>query len=125
MRTLRYTVCIGQIRQVLANLVSNALDAVRVGGNVTWVNACYDGENTILTVTDDGPGIPESMRKQLFQPFFSTKGDLGNGLGLYISHEIVERHHGTLDITSADGKGTTVRVSLPRHPTQPVLPSVT
>ncbi|WP_419805384.1 ATP-binding protein [Terriglobus sp.] len=112
---------IGQIRQVIANLVSNALDAARVGGNVT-LNAFYDGDDTVFTVTDDGAGIPEAIRKQLFQPFFSTKGDLGNGLGLYISHEIVERHHGTLDVESAEGKGTTVRVRLPRDPKEPVTP---
>ncbi|GAA3749784.1 ATP-binding protein [Terriglobus aquaticus] len=111
---------IGQIRQVLANLISNALDAARVGGNVT-LNAVYDGDDTVLSVTDDGAGIPESMRKHVFQPFFSTKGDLGNGLGLYISHEIVERHHGKLEIDSAEGKGTTVRVRLPRHPSEPVV----
>ncbi len=110
---------IGQIRQVVANLVSNALDAARVGGNMT-LNAFYDGEDTVLTVADDGNGIPESMRKQLFQPFFSTKGDLGNGLGLYISHEIVERHHGMLTVDSVEGKGTTVHVRLPRYPTKPV-----
>lgn len=110
---------LGQVRQVLANLVSNALDAARVGGNVT-LNAAYDGDDTVLTVTDDGIGIPETLRKQLFQPFFSTKGDLGNGLGLYISLEIVERHHGKLEVDSAEGKGTTVKVRLPRHPSQPV-----
>ena len=113
---------IGQIRQVVANLVSNALDAARVGGNVT-LHAAYDGDDTVLTVTDDGTGIPEAMRQQLFQPFVSTKGDLGNGLGLYISHEIVERHHGSLEVDSAEGKGTTVRVRLPRHPSEPVVPS--
>ena len=110
----------GQIRQVVANLVTNALDAARVGGNVT-LNALYDGEDTVLTVADDGPGIPENIRQQLFEPFFSTKGDLGNGLGLYISHEIVERHHGKLEVESKEGKGTTVCVRLPRHPTQPVV----
>lgn len=110
---------LGQVRQVIANLVSNALDAARVGGNVT-LSAGYEGEDTVLTVSDDGPGIPETLRKQLFQPFFSTKGDLGNGLGLYISLEIVERHHGKLEVNSAEGKGTTVRVRLPRHPSEPV-----
>ena len=113
---------LGQIRQVIANLVSNALDAARVGGNVT-LNAFYDGDDTVMTVTDDGSGISDAARQQLFQPFFSTKGDLGNGLGLYISHEIVERHHGTLSVDSTEGKGTTVRVRLPRHPSQPVTPS--
>ena len=114
---------LGQVRQVVANLVSNALDAARVGGNVT-LNAFYDGDDTVLTVADDGMGIPEAMRQQLFQPFFSTKGDLGNGLGLYISHEIVERHHGRLEVDSTEGKGTAVRVRLPRHPSQPVAPSL-
>jgi len=103
---------VGQIRQVIANLVSNAVDAVPVGGKI-WLEAITVGSRTEISVRDNGAGISEEMKKQIFQPFMSTKGDLGNGLGLYISHEIVERHGGTIHIESSADKGTTVRVTLP------------
>lgn len=105
---------IGKIRQVLANLVSNALDAAPVGGKVT-IEFLAVGERTGFRVTDNGTGISEDVLKRLFEPFFSTKGDLGNGLGLYISKEIVERHGGTLEIESTPGKGTTATVMLRRQ----------
>ena len=71
---------------------------------------------TGFAVHDNGGGIPEVVQSQLFQPFFSTKGDLGNGLGLYISREIVERHGGRVEVESAPGRGTTMRVLLPVEP---------
>lgn len=103
---------IGQVRQVLANLVSNAIDAAPLHGHVA-ITALTDGKRSGFSVTDDGNGIPENMRKRLFEPFLSTKGDLGNGLGLYISKEIIERHGGTIDVDSTVGKGTTMTVWLP------------
>jgi light-regulated signal transduction histidine kinase (bacteriophytochrome) len=103
---------IGQIRQVMANLVSNALDAVPVGGHV-WLEATAGEGKLEISVRDQGAGMSEETQRQLFRPFFSTKGDLGNGLGLYISNEIVERHGGRLTVESALGMGTTMRISLP------------
>jgi signal transduction histidine kinase len=103
---------IGQIRQVMANLVSNALDAVSVGGRV-WLEATTGEGGLEILVRDEGEGMSEETQRQLFRPFFSTKGDLGNGLGLYISNEIVERHGGRLAVESTLGIGTTMRISLP------------
>ena len=104
----------GQIRQVIANLVSNAVDAARVGGKV-WMDARYLTDTIVeLRVGDDGIGMAPETVRQLFQPFFSTKGDLGNGLGLYISHEIVERHGGELQVDTDLGAGTVMHVLLPR-----------
>jgi signal transduction histidine kinase len=103
---------IGQIRQVMANLVSNALDAVPVGGRV-WLEAATGEGGLEIVVRDEGEGMSEETQRQLFRPFFSTKGDLGNGLGLYISNEIVERHGGRLAVESTLGIGTTMRISLP------------
>jgi len=105
----------GQIRQVLTNLVSNAIDASPVGGAVS-IEVLREGGTTGFAVHDNGGGIPEVVQSQLFQPFFSTKGDLGNGLGLYISREIVERHGGRVEVESAPGRGTTMRVLLPVEP---------
>ncbi len=106
---------LGQIRQVVANLVSNAIDATHVGGNI-WLEARLgaSGEAELLIV-DDGAGMTSEVRSQLFQPFYSTKGDLGNGLGLYISNEIVERHGGRIKVESTLGLGTTMSVVLPAN----------
>ena len=113
--SLRFHGVVGQIRQVMANLVSNALDAVSVGGRV-WLEATNGGSGLEIVVRDEGEGMSEETQRQLFRPFFSTKGDLGNGLGLYISNEIVERHGGRLEVESALGIGTTMRITLPDVP---------
>ena len=110
--SLRFYGVIGQIRQVLANVVSNALDAVMVGGRV-WLEATTGERGLEIVVRDEGEGMSQETQRQLFRPFFSTKGDLGNGLGLYISNEIVERHGGRLAVESTLGIGTTMRISLP------------
>ena len=110
--SLRFHGVIGQIRQVMANLVSNALDAVSVGGRV-WLEATANNGELEILVRDEGEGMDEKTQRQLFRPFFSTKGDLGNGLGLYISNEIVERHGGRLAVESTLGVGTTMRIRLP------------
>jgi light-regulated signal transduction histidine kinase (bacteriophytochrome) len=104
---------LGQIRQVVANLVSNAVDASLVGGKMRIeARASADGGAEIL-VTDQGAGMTPEVQAQLFQPFYSTKGDLGNGLGLYISHEIMERHGGELRVETELGRGTTMHLLLP------------
>jgi light-regulated signal transduction histidine kinase (bacteriophytochrome) len=113
---LRFFAVLGQIRQILANLVSNAVDAVPVGGRI-FLSARDVGNQIEIIVGDEGPGMSKEIQRQLFQPFFSTKGDLGNGLGLYISQEIAERHGGHLVVDSEVGRGTKVRLRLPIHPT--------
>ena len=103
---------ISQLQQVLANLVSNAVDAVPVGGQV-WMDAKDWNGRVEIEVGDAGSGMSEEMLRKIFQPFYSTKGDLGNGLGLYISQEIVERHGGALTVISEVGIGTRVKIGLP------------
>ena len=114
-REARFCGVIGQLRQVLANLVSNAIDAAPVGGQVRVRILTHgpQGEETGFEVQDNGQGIPAEVQKRVFEPFYSTKGDLGNGLGLYISREIVERHGGCIAVDTAPGQGTTMRVQLP------------
>jgi light-regulated signal transduction histidine kinase (bacteriophytochrome) len=104
---------LGQIRQVVVNLVSNAVDASIVGGKM-WMEAraTADGGTEIL-VGDEGAGMTPDVQAKLFQPFYSTKGDLGNGLGLYISHEIMERHGGQLRAETELGRGTVMHMLLP------------
>jgi signal transduction histidine kinase len=103
---------VGQIRQVIAHLVSNALDAVPVGGKV-WMRAEHLFNEVEILVGDAGLGMSEAEQSALFRPFHSTKGDYGNGLGLYISQEIAERHHGRFIVESVLGKGTIMRLRLP------------
>ena len=105
----------GEIRQVLINLVSNAIDAVPAGGSLVVRGehaARPDGEYVLLQVEDSGHGIPEKVREQLFQPFFSTKGSLGTGLGLWVTRNIVTSHKGTIEIDSRPGR-TIISVVLP------------
>lgn len=111
-RAVRFYGVLGQLRQVLANLISNAVDAAPVAGHVT-VRVLEEGGRAGFAVRDNGRGIPPHVRTTLFQPFCSTKGDLGNGLGLYISHEIVERHGGVLDVADSTGQGTEMRFLVP------------
>ena len=114
-RELELSGVIGQLRQVLANLVSNAIDAAPVGGrvSVSILDGGPGGRELGFAVQDNGGGIPEAIQKHIFEPFYSTKGDLGNGLGLYISREIMERHGGRIEVESTPGMGATMRVWLP------------
>ena len=107
----------GEMRQVLANLVGNAIDAMREGGTLR-LGIESRGDGIAISVGDTGMGILPEAQVRLFEPFFTTKGPAGTGLGLSISSEIVERHGGTLTFTSSTQKGasgTTFRVWLPVH----------
>lgn len=103
-----------QVQQILLNLVINARDAMEASGKVevAW-EASEDGREVILSVRDTGCGIPEDLRTQIFEPFFSTKGEQGNGLGLTAVHNVVERHGGRIELESEVGVGTTFRITLP------------
>jgi signal transduction histidine kinase len=102
----------GELNQVWANLIDNALDAVGEGGRVS-VTASQDGESVVVRVTDDGPGIPVEVKSRMFDPFFTTKGvGKGTGLGLDIARRLVDRHEGSIEVTSEPGK-TEFLVTLP------------
>src|SRR5690606_12928388 len=111
----------GQIRQVLMNLVMNAIDAMRAPGKVWLRVAPEDAEGGgeagawVLEVEDQGAGIAPEHLSEIFEPFFTTKpvGE-GTGLGLSIVAGIVREHGGTIQVASAPGEGTTFRVRLPR-----------
>lgn len=102
-----------ELREVLANLVFNAVDAMPAGGTIT-LRLRDDGESAVIEVCDTGVGMTEDIARRCFEPFFSTKGPQGSGLGLSICHGIVERHGGRLDIDTRPGIGTTMRLRLPR-----------
>ena len=104
-----------QIEQVLLALVMNAIDAMQQGGNL-WITTSFKREeNQVrLVVRDDGSGIPPEILSRIFEPFLTTKETgRGVGLGLAISHSILERHHGSIEVESEFGRGTTFTVTLP------------
>jgi signal transduction histidine kinase len=108
-----------QMKQVLINLVQNAVESTERGGTVTLRNrrerkplAGADRPVVILEVADTGKGIPPEVAKRLFDPFFTTK-DTGTGLGLSIAARIVEKHHGALQYQTLTNRGTTFGVVLP------------
>ena len=104
----------GELNQVWQNLIDNAIDAVPGGGHVGVTAASCDGK-VVVTVSDDGPGVPEAIRDQIFEPFFTTKPQgQGTGLGLDIVRRLVHQHEGAVELKSRPG-GTEFRVTLPVH----------
>ncbi len=100
----------GEMKQLIANLVSNAADAVGENGKI--VISVRPGENGVtVQVADSGPGVPAETRPHIFEPFFTTKQDVGTGLGLWVSKEIAERHGGSINIASeSNGLGGAIFV---------------
>lgn len=113
----------GELREVLTNLVFNAVDALPQGGTIT-IRTSTQAECAILEVSDTGTGMTDEVRGRCFEPFFSTKGEAGTGLGLASAYGIVQRHGGEIRIHSQLGKGSTVTVRLPAHSGQPAKPTV-
>ncbi len=101
-----------ELREVLVNIIYNALDAMPGGGEIR-MSAQETNERVILTVTDTGTGMPPEVKSRLFDPFFTTKGKAGTGMGLAVSFGIVRRHNGSIEVESELGRGTTFSISLP------------
>ncbi len=121
------------LRDLLTNLIANAVDAMPNGGTIT-IRTQTEGDRVLLSVSDTGVGMSEEVRRRAFEPFFSTKGSQGTGLGLSICYGIVQRHGGEIDLQSEQGNGTTVFVRLPvsgetlplgQDETLPALPPLT
>lgn len=110
----------GELKQVISNLVSNAIDAVAPDGSIRFSLKCQDHGNCDgiqMVIEDDGPGIPPQYLDRIFEPFFTTKKDFGTGLGLWVTREIVERHGGTITVNSRNGndaaRGASFVINLP------------
>ena len=117
---------VSQLRQLLTNLMTNAIEAMGPGGRVSVkvsrvpddgdaVNGSPSPGHVAIEVHDQGPGISEDNLERIFSPFFTTKPQ-GTGLGLSIVRKVVDAHDGIIEATSAPGRGTTFRVTLPVVP---------
>ena len=102
-----------EVHQVVLNLLSNALAFTPRGGRVL-VEAAADGDDAVVRVSDSGPGIPPDAMPRLFEPFFTTRGSEGTGLGLAVSHGIARAHGGSLAAANAPGGGAVFTLRLPR-----------
>ncbi|MFT5470832.1 MAG: PAS domain S-box-containing protein [Verrucomicrobiales bacterium] len=100
------------LRDMLTNLIFNAVDAMPDGGRIV-VRTSFRTDRNFIEVSDSGIGMSEDVRKHCLEPFFSTKGEHGTGLGLSMVFGIVKRHSGTIDIRSKTGEGSTFVISLP------------
>ena len=112
----------GELRQVLANLLANSLDAVGPGGRIVMrasssIEPCSGQRRVRITVSDGGHGMTAITANQIFDPFFTTKGSVGTGLGLWVCKQLVEKNGGTMKVRSnmdGDRRGTSFSILLPR-----------
>jgi PAS domain S-box-containing protein len=102
----------GEIREVVTNLIFNAAEALPEGGTIV-VRAYSDEQHSVFEVQDDGIGMTEEVRARCMEPFVTTKGESGAGLGLAVAYGIVQRHHGKIEVESRLREGSLVRVHLP------------
>ncbi len=103
------------VQQVIGNLVRNAIEAVEAGSGRINLHTRYDADAAavVVTVTDNGPGVDAARRDHIFEPFYSTKGHAGTGLGLAAARKIVQELQGRIDVNGQVGEGATFRVTLP------------
>ena len=102
-----------ELREVLVNMIYNAVDAMPSGGEVR-VSTQENRDNVIIQITDTGTGMTPEVKQRLFDPFFTTKGKAGTGMGLAVSFGIIRRHEGSIEVDSEPGRGTTFKISLPK-----------
>ena len=109
----------GELQQVFTNLIANSLDALPTGGTLALAvrpghgGAGWSQEGIRVTIADSGSGMDRSTLTRAFEPFFTTKNDRGTGLGLWVSKGIVDKHHGTIRMASAQGRGTVISMFFP------------
>ncbi|MEM6458855.1 MAG: ATP-binding protein [Planctomycetota bacterium] len=105
----------GAIHQAVLNLLSNALDAVQPEAGIVTLRCEYDAEadRVRVSVSDNGEGMSPKIRAGLFEPFYSTKGLRGTGLGLVVTKKVVDEHGGTIAVDTVKGRGTTFTIELP------------
>ncbi len=102
-----------ELREVLVNMVFNAIDAMPEGGDIR-LSTQETRDHVILSISDSGTGMTPEVKSRLFDPFFTTKGRKGTGMGLAVSFGIIRRHNGSIEVESEPGRGTTFKISLPK-----------
>jgi anti-sigma regulatory factor (Ser/Thr protein kinase) len=102
-----------ELREVLVNMIYNAVDAMPSGGEVR-VSTQENRDRIVIHITDTGTGMGPEVKQRLFDPFFTTKGKAGTGMGLAVSFGIIRRHEGSIEVDSEPGRGTTFKISLPK-----------
>ena len=102
-----------ELREVLVNMIYNAVDAMPSGGEVR-VSTQETRDCVGIHITDTGTGMGPEVKQRLFDPFFTTKGKAGTGMGLAVSFGIIRRHEGSIEVDSEVGRGTTFKISLPK-----------
>jgi signal transduction histidine kinase len=108
----------GEIKQVLSNLITNAIDASNEGGKLlisakrSTFKRSGQGKGVRITIADRGPGMSPEVQAKIFTPFFTTKQDVGTGLGLWVSRSIVEKQRGLLQFRSRQGNNSGTAMSL-------------
>src|SRR5262249_37831365 len=102
-----------ELREALINLIFNAVDAMPSGGTIV-IRGRLEPDQIALEVQDSGIGMSEQVRQRCLEPFFSTKGERGTGLGLGMVYGIIQRHQGTLEVASTLGHGTTMTLRFPK-----------
>lgn len=108
-----------EIREVLVNLVLNAVQAMPAGGTLSIRTRRIDTHAAAVEVGDTGVGMTETVRRRIFEPLFTTKGTGGTGMGLTMSQGIVQEHNGRIEVESEPGRGTLFRLVFPYHPDRP------
>ena len=101
-----------ELREVLVNMIYNAIDAMPSGGEIR-MSSQETNRRVVLTIADNGTGMTPDVKSRLFDPFFTTKGKNGTGMGMAVSFGIIRRHNGSIDVESEPGRGATFRISLP------------
>lgn len=103
-----------EIREVIINVLNNAIDAMPSGGDINIKTYNIDTD-IYIEIEDSGNGIPKNILTRIFDPFFSTKGVNGNGIGLSVSYKIIKDHGGSIKVETEEGSGTKFIISLPMH----------
>jgi two-component system NtrC family sensor kinase len=104
----------GQLQQVFLNILNNAFSAVQDGGNIVITSWEQDSDYIGVSIEDDGIGMSDETKRQIFEPFFSTRKGYGTGLGLSITYGIVQKLGGRIEVQSKEGEGTTFTLYFPK-----------
>jgi CheY-like chemotaxis protein len=101
-----------ELREVFVNIINNALDAMLIGGRLSF--STWRKDNTVfVSISDTGKGMSEEVKKHIFDPFFTTRSPEGTGLGMSVTYGIITRHDGKIDVKSKEGNGSTFTLRIP------------